>query len=153
MGNRSRPSSGSRYDAAVTLVLLATDSDSLFADVDGAVTDDSNSVIRVRSGAEVTPVVAARKPDVVLCDLQSGTMGGVAASLNLYHEASAGRIDAVPVGLLLDREADVFLASQAHVDGWVVKPLNAIRLRRLVTALATGESYFDGHEPASQTLA
>ncbi len=137
----------------MTTVLLATDSDSLFADIDGALSNDSTTVIRVRSGADVAPVVAARQPDLVVLDLQTGSMGGVAAALGLANEFDAGRIDPVPVGLLLDREADVFVASQARVQGWMVKPLSGLRLRRLATALLAGGTYFDGHEPAPQALA
>ncbi len=137
----------------MTLVLLATDSDSIFADIDGAVGDDSTTVIRVRTGADVAPVVAQRQPDLVLLDLQTGSMGGVAACMGLHHEFDAGRLDPVPVALLLDRAADVFIASQSRAEGWLVKPLGAIRLRRLVAALLDGGSYFDGHEPAPQALA
>ena len=34
--------------------------------------------------------------------------------------------------LLLDREADVFLAQEAEADGWVVKPIDPLGLRQLV---------------------
>jgi hypothetical protein len=43
--------------------------------------------------------------------------------------------------MLLDRAPDVFLAKRSGADGWLVKPLDAIRLRRASGALRRGESY------------
>ena len=42
--------------------------------------------------------------------------------------------------MLLDREADVFLARRSEADGWLVKPLDAFRLRRAATAILDGTS-------------
>ena len=74
-------------------------------------------------------------PELVILDLQIGNMGGVATSLLIKQEARAGRLPAVPVLLLLDREADEFLASQSDADAWVTKPLNTLALRRVATGL------------------
>ena len=41
--------------------------------------------------------------------------------------------------MLLDRQADVFLAKRSGADGWVVKPLDAFTLRRAATAILEGE--------------
>ena len=70
-------------------------------------------------------MVAESTPDLVVLDLQIGNMGGIAACLHLRHEAGAGRLPDVPVLMLLDRQADVFLAKRSGADGWVVKPLDA----------------------------
>jgi len=45
---------------------------------------------------------------------------------------------------LLDREADVFLAQRSGAEAWLVKPLDALRLRKAVSAAAAGESYTEG---------
>jgi hypothetical protein len=37
----------------------------------------------------------------------------------------------------------VFLARRAQADGWVVKPLDAIRLRRAIRSLLEGGTYED----------
>jgi DNA-binding response OmpR family regulator len=58
-------------------------------------------------------------------------------------EEGADRIDHVPVLMLLDRRADVFLARRSAADGWLVKPLDPIRLRRAVHALLAGDTYYD----------
>ena len=41
--------------------------------------------------------------------------------------------------MLLDRDADVFLARRSGADGWLVKPLDAFSLRRAATAILDGE--------------
>ena len=124
-------------------VLLATDaawvSDEVFAALDGAY-----SVSRVRAGALVEQAVAEIRPDVVLLDLQIGNMGGIAACLNLRLEQRAGRLPEAKALILLDREADIFLARRAEADGWLLKPIDSFRLRRAVqTVLSTG-SYTEG---------
>ena len=69
---------------------------------------------------------------VIILDLQIGNMGGVAACLEIRLESKAERIPMQNVFLLLDREADVFLAQEAEADGWVVKPIDPLGLRQLV---------------------
>lgn len=110
-------------------VLLATDADWLFDDVVAAL-GGTHDVHRVRDGAAVAGAVGEVEPDLVILDLQVGNMGGVATSLHLKQEIGAGRLPETPVLLLLDREADEYLATQSHADAWVVKPLNSLALRR-----------------------
>jgi hypothetical protein len=45
--------------------------------------------------------------------------------------------------MLLDRRAVVFLARRSDVDGWLVKPVSPIRLRKAVSELLTGRPYRD----------
>jgi DNA-binding response OmpR family regulator len=119
----------------VTDVLIATDADAVFDEVDAALADEQTTVVRVRAGNVVAGVVAESTPDLVILDLQIGNMGGIAACLNLRHEAGDGRLPHVPVLMLLDREADVHLARRSGADGWVVKPLNAFALRAAATSI------------------
>ena len=119
----------------MTEVLIATDSDAVFAEVEAALVDESTTVERVRAGQAVAGAVAVSTPDLVILDLQIGNMGGIAACLHLHHEAGAGRLPEVPVLMLLDRQADVFLARRSAADGWVVKPLDAFSLRKAATAI------------------
>ena len=81
--------------------------------------------------------------DLAIVDMQIGTMGGVAVALDLRLEVDAGRLEAVPVLLLLDRRADVFLARRSGVEGWLVKPLDPLRVRRAVRAVLAGEPWYD----------
>ena len=129
--------------APVRTVLVATDADSIVDAVDAAL-GGAYTVARVRQGAHVLAAVEQVDPAVVLLDLQIGNMGGIAACLNLRLEERAGRLGVRKVLILLDREADIFLARRAEADGWLIKPLDAFRLRRAVAAvLETGE-YTEG---------
>lgn len=100
-------------------------------------------VHEVTTGVSVLPAVEEYVPELVIVDLQIGNMGGMAACMNLRLEESADRIDHVPVLMLLDRRADVFLARRAGAEGWVLKPLDPIRLRKAVDALLAGGTYHD----------
>ena len=72
-----------------------------------------------------------------------GNMGGMAVCLELRLEESYGNLPHVPVLMLLDRRADVFLARRSGAEGWLVKPLDPLRLRRATTALLAGGTYHD----------
>jgi len=128
----------------VTTVLLATDADWIRDEVDAALSGPDTTVSRVRRGRDVLAAVAAIRPDLVVLDLQIGSMGGIATCLGLRLEEGAGRIDPVAILLLLDRADDRFLARQAEADGWMVKPLDAFRLRRAATALLEGDGWTEG---------
>ena len=132
----------------MTEVLIATDADAVFAEVEAALVDETTTVVRVREGQAVAGVVGDSTPDLVILDLQIGNMGGIAACLNLRHEAGAERLPEVPVLMLLDRQADVFLAKRSGADGWIVKPLDAFSLRRAAVAILEG----DGQPAAEPAL-
>lgn len=137
----------------MTEVLIATDADAVYDEVEAALADESTRVTRVRTGVDVGPAVAASTPDLVILDLQIGNMGGVAACLHLRHEAGADRLPEVPVMILLDRPADVFLARRADADGWVVKPLDAFTLRRAAAAILEGHPETDAQPEPEPALA
>jgi DNA-binding response OmpR family regulator len=120
---------------SVTEVLIATDADAVFDEVDASLADESTTTVRVRAGMAVGDAVAEGRPDLVILDLQIGNMGGIAACLHLRHEAGEGRLPDVPVLMLLDRAADVFLARRSGADGWVVKPLEPFALRQVATEI------------------
>lgn len=133
----------------MTEVLIATDADAVFDEVDAALADETTHVVRVRSGAAVAEIVAESSTDLVVLDLQIGNMGGIATCIHLRNEAGDGRLPQVPVLMLLDRQADVFLARRSGAEGWVVKPLDAFRLRRAATAILEGRAELAAPEPAA----
>src|SRR5690606_34147144 len=104
-GLRAMVATGVR-SAPVPVVLLATDADQLHDEVDAAIADESTTVPRVKSGADVIPAVKQLDPDLVVLDLQIGNMGGMATCLSLRSEEQAGRLERRPVLMLLDRGAD-----------------------------------------------
>ena len=118
-------------------VLLATDADWIHDEVEAALGGD-HVVHRLRQGAEVPDEVLRLTPALVVLDLQIGNMGGMATCMALRLDAGAGRLPHQPILMLLDRADDVFLAKRSEADGWLVKPLDAFRLRRAATALLDG---------------
>ena len=125
-------------------VLLATDADWIHEDVDAALAGDDIEVLRIREGAEVLPATYRLEPDLIVLDLQIGNMGGMAACMDLRLDESVGKLALPPVLMLLDRDVDAFLAHRCEADGWLVKPLDAFRLRRAASALLAGETYREG---------
>jgi len=114
-----------------SVLLVATGSDQTYEEVDAALSGDYK-VVRLYAGADVVDAIHLHDPAVIILDLQIGNMGGVAACLEIRLESKAERIPKQNVFLLLDREADVFLAQEAEADGWVVKPIDPLGLRQLV---------------------
>jgi len=124
-------------------ILVATDADWIRDEVEAALAGPDRPVRWVRHGMDVPPAVAESTPDLVVLDLQIGNMGGMATAMALHLEAGAGRLPKVPVLMLLDRSADIFLARRSDADGWLVKPIDAFRLRKAAAALLDGGTYED----------
>jgi DNA-binding response OmpR family regulator len=125
-------------------ILVATDADWIRDEVEAALAGPDRSVRWVRHGMDVLPAVADITPALVVLDLQIGNMGGMATCMALHLESGAGRLPRVPVLMLLDREADVFLARRSDADGWLIKPIDAFRLRKAANALLDGGEYHEG---------
>ena len=109
-----------------------------------SVLEGPDTVIDTADGGEaVLPAMQEELYDLVILDLQMGNMGAMAVALELRLEEGADRLDPVPILMLLDRRADVFLARRSLVEGWLLKPLDPIRLRRATRALLDGGTYHD----------
>ncbi len=124
-------------------VIVAADARWVLDEVSAVLSRPDDTVHEVSAGAMVLPAVKTFQPDLVILDLQIGNMGAMATCMDLRLEESAGRLDHVPVLFLLDRRADVFLARRAEAEGWVIKPLDPIRLRKAIRTLLAGERYED----------
>ena len=124
-------------------VLIAADGQWVHDEVRQALRGPDVTVRRVRSGQEAVAAVQERAPDLAVLDMQVGQMGAMAISLDLRLEEGMDRLPHVPILILLDRRADVFLARRSGAEGFVVKPLDPIRLRKAVTALLAGGTYED----------
>ena len=125
------------------LIFIVSDSSSVLAELRSALEDDETEIRELRTGEEVRGAVSEEAPDVLVTDMQVGNMGGMAICLDLHLEESGGRIPHVPVVVLLDRRADVFLARRSAAEGWLVKPLDPIRIRRAVCAVLEGGTFYD----------
>jgi DNA-binding response OmpR family regulator len=131
-------------------ILIATDADWIVDEVTAAIGGPDTSFTVCRDGRAVTGVVADRRPDLLITDLQVGSMGGMAISLALRNDESVASVPRVPILMLLDRTADVYLAQRSHADAWLVKPLDALRIKRAAVAAIAGDGLFEGvpAEPA-----
>jgi DNA-binding response OmpR family regulator len=115
-------------------VLIVTDDPRSRDRVHAALSFDGNELIdhsEPRSAADRAEEVDA---DVAVVDLQVGSMGGMAITRDFRAKE-----DRVPVVLLLDREADTFLAGRSGADAWVTKPFTASALRTAVSDAASVE--------------
>jgi len=127
----------------VAKVVIVSDATSVLSEVEAVVDDSENEIIELRAGGLVRQRVRMDPPDLVITDCQVQSMGGIAIALDLKLEESGGRLPHVPVLILLDRRADVFLAKRSAAEGYLVKPLDPIRLRRAVEALLDGGTFHD----------
>ncbi len=115
--------------------MVAADARWVRDQVRAALVASDTEVIEADTGQAVRELVAAHQPDVVVLDMQIANMGGVAVAIDLHLEESGGRLGSVPIVLLLDREADRFLAKRAAADAELVKPFDAAVLARTVEKL------------------
>ena len=127
-------------------VLLATDADWLYDEVEAALGGDDVTVHRVRRGVDVLPALLEVDAELAILDLQIGNMGGMATCMTIRNEEGMGRLPITGVLMLLDRAADEFLAHRSDADGWLIKPLDAFRLRRAAQALLAGGTWFEGDD-------
>ncbi len=116
-------------------VLIATDAQWVVDEIVATLSGPETSFTVCRNGRDVTAVVKARTPDIAILDIQSGSMGGIAVAMDLRLDQSSGALPYIPVLILLDREADIFLARRSGADGWLVKPLDSVKIKRSVDAV------------------
>lgn len=128
---------------AVPEILVATDTPGLFEEFRSVLVVPGTTVRWVRAGADVRVSLNRKPADLAIIDMQIGTMGGIGVYLDMQLEAEGGRLERCPGLIVLDRRPDVFLARRAGVEGWILKPLDPIRIRRAVTALLHGGTFYD----------
>ena len=125
-------------------ILIATDAQWVLNEIQAVFGSSSTTIQVVTNGRLVSPAVAERTPDIAILDMQVGSMGGMAITMDLRLDYSSGALPNVPILMLLDREADVHMARRSGVNGWIIKPLDALRLRKAVNAIAAGGCYAEG---------
>lgn len=125
-------------------ILLATDAQWVLDEVHAALGTPETSFVVCSDGRDVALAVRQRTPDLAVLDLQCGSMGAMAVTMDLRLDHSDGRLPSVPVLMLLDRIADVHLAKRSGAQGWLIKPLDSLRLRRAANAVAAGDSWHEG---------
>ncbi|MHB8464202.1 MAG: PleD family two-component system response regulator [Acidimicrobiales bacterium] len=124
-------------------VIVCSDAPWVLDEVSAVLSGPGDHLRQLTSGEMVLPAALLRKPDLAVLDMQVGNMGAMASAMELRLEESGGRLQHVPVLFLLDRRADVFLARRAEADGWVIKPLDPIRLGKAIRTILGGGRYED----------
>jgi Response regulator containing a CheY-like receiver domain and a GGDEF domain len=119
----------------VTTILVAADAEWVRNQVRTAFVGAGQQVVEVTRGQAVRAAVLDHDPHLVVLDMQIANMGGIAVSIDLRNEESGGRLPHSTILLLLDREADRFLAGRADVDAVLVKPVDPGTLRRTAKVL------------------
>ena len=132
-----RFSGGSAGNVRVVHILVAADADYVINDIVSALSGPDTSFTICYEGRDVSPIVAKRTPDLIILDLQIGSMGGMAATMALRLDASAGNAPDVKILMLLDRKADIHLAKRSAANAWLVKPFDVLTLQRAVQQALT----------------
>lgn len=93
----------------------------------------TTEVLTATDGREVLRLVAEHQPDVVVLASSLGQMGGfaVARDLKMFAE-QRGAAPAPRIVVLLERQADGWLARWSRCDGYATKPVPAELLKALV---------------------
>ena len=89
-------------------------------------------VLSATDGAVVIRLATQHEPHAVVVSASLGRMGGLAVSRELKTMAEQGQIREPWVVVLLEREADAWLAGWARCDAWLVKPVDSTDVANLV---------------------
>jgi DNA-binding response OmpR family regulator len=108
-------------------VLLVADRQSVIDQVHASLA--GTDIVLIDHPDSDTAASAAYELDVgaVLVDMQVGSMGSMAVARDV--RAKAGDANEIPVTILLDRDADKFLAGRSGAKNWIAKGAPASELR------------------------
>lgn len=110
-------------------VLLVADAPWVRNQVAAALSDSGTEVREVTDPRTAVDEVIDFEPDVIIIDMQIGSMGGMAVARAVRDSAYETHLADIPLVLLLDRAADAFIAKRASAHAWLTKPLTAQDLR------------------------
>jgi DNA-binding response OmpR family regulator len=100
----------------------------------GLVSPD-REVLIVEDGENIVTLAQARSPDVVIVGSSIGQMGGFGVCRELKMLADTGDITEPKVIVLLERDADGWLAEWSRSDAHLTKPVDQAELDRVVREL------------------
>ena len=124
----------------MTDILVVADVSWVVNDVRSALTDARFTVTAAEDPEAVVDIIGSDSPDAILVDFQVGSMGGMAVTRAIRDAAATGDGHRPPIVLLLDRDADGFLAGRSGADAWIRKPFTADALRATLDGLLTEAS-------------
>ena len=115
----------------MTTILLVTDSDRVMDTVHAALTDPDTTIIDEPDPARAVEVAYSEGVDAVLVDMRVRSMGAVAVTHSIRDAAVDN--EPIPVTILMDRDADAFIAGRSGATNWVKKTAPAGELRQAVS--------------------
>ena len=107
-----------------------------------------SDVLTASDGPETVRLVRENLPDVVVVASSLGHMGGFALARDLKTFARAGEFPEPKIVVLLERQADTWLAAWSGCDTWATKPVEVGELRRMVREAAGLETQTSDGRPA-----
>ncbi|MEX1207497.1 MAG: response regulator [Acidimicrobiia bacterium] len=113
----------------MTDILVVADEEWVLDDVRAALSEPRFTLHEISDPRLVAERLDELSADAVLIDMQIGSMGGMAVTRAVRNTAAVGGTAAPPVVLLLDRDADAFLAGRSGATSWVRKPFSSHELR------------------------
>lgn len=134
----------------MTSIFVVADAPWVRNDVLSATDDTRYEITVIDDPRQAVEQIAAGEPaSVAVVDMQVGSMGGMAICRAIREARTALSAAPLPVILLLDRQADAFLARRAGAAGWVLKPFGAHQLRSTLDEVAGTVYSGMESEPAS----
>jgi DNA-binding response OmpR family regulator len=92
-------------------------------------------VLAAFDGKVALALTREQSPAAVVLTSSLGQMGGLAVSREIKTSVDLGEIAEPRVVVLLEREADVWLAGWSRCDAWLVKPVDPTDVADLVRQL------------------
>lgn len=121
-------------------LLLVTDAPRVRNEVHAALTDAEFELLDHEAPDTAADVALRKEVDLVIADLQIGSMGGMAVTRAIRQATGDGTNPGLPVVLLLDRGADGFLAKRAGAAAWLTKPFTSYELEAAVKSAFASRS-------------
>jgi len=114
----------------MSTVLLVADKQAVTDKVHAALAGAGVTVVDHADPKTASFVAYDAAVDSVIVDMQVQSMGAMAVVRDIKAGAGEGR--PIPVTILLDREADAFLAKRAGAANWVAKDFSNAQLRAAI---------------------
>ena len=113
-------------------VLLVADRQSVIDRVHAALASAEVEVIDHADSDTAAETAYDEDVDVVVVDMRVGSMGAMAVTRDV--RAKAGNAEPLPVTILLDRDADAFLAGRSGARNWLLKDAPVSELQAAIAA-------------------
>ncbi len=120
------------------MIVVVADKDPIeLAGMRGALESPDTEVFSATDGPVVVHLAQQHEPHAVVVGASLGRMGGFAVSRELKTLAEQEKIREPWVVVLIEREADAWLAGWSRCDAWMLKPVDAIDVANLVREKVT----------------